>query len=162
MSELRVPLPDVDATERCGALLAGALGEQPLIVGLGGELGSGKTTLARAILRALGVTGRVRSPTFTLVEPYELPRLSVYHIDLYRLTDPEELEYLGVRDFVDNALVLVEWPQRGGAWLMQRDLDIRLEEDLPGRVLWACAGTERGHAALARFQVILAQSADFF
>lgn len=161
MSELRVSLPDADATEHCGALLAEALGEQPLIVGLDGELGSGKTTLARAVLRALGVTGRVRSPTFTLVEPYELPRLSVYHIDLYRLTDPEELEYLGVRDFADNALVLVEWPQRGGAWLMQRDLDIRLEEDLPGRVLCACAGTERGHAALAKFQVILFQDTDF-
>lgn len=98
------------------------------LVFLEGPLGAGKTTLVRAFLRALGVTGAVRSPTYTLVEPYDLhgrvPRIR--HLDLYRLADPEELEYLGLREEFEQALLLIEWPQQAGGALPPADLRIEL------------------------------------
>lgn len=97
------------------------------IVFLEGALGVGKTTLVRGLLRALGHAGAVKSPTFTLIEPYELNGWRIYHLDLYRLTSPDELEYLGVRDYLDGqGICLVEWPERGAGVLPEADLLIEL------------------------------------
>jgi len=100
----------------------------PCVIYLQGDLGTGKTTLARGILRGLGFAGPVRSPTYTLLEPYELGAMCLYHLDLYRLGDPAELEYLGLRDLLDGrSLLLVEWPERGRGALPPPDLTIRIE-----------------------------------
>lgn len=110
-----------------GAALARA-GLRRGAVHLSGELGAGKTTLVRGFLRAAGETGAIRSPTFTLVEEYRIGAMSVRHYDLYRLADPEELEFLGLRDHVAAAsLCFFEWPERGGGLLPAPQLDIRLE-----------------------------------
>lgn len=101
--------------------------ESPLVVGLTGDLGAGKTTLASGFLSALGHEGPVRSPTYTLIEPYRLAGRDVYHCDLYRLRDPAELDDLGLRDLlVDGSILLVEWPERAGHRLGSVDLLLRL------------------------------------
>jgi tRNA threonylcarbamoyladenosine biosynthesis protein TsaE len=125
-------LPDTAATEALGTALAAPLArasrDGAVIVYLEGPLGAGKTTLARGLLKGLGHTGRVRSPTFTLLEPYELGSRQVIHLDLYRLTDPGELDYLGLEDLVvPGAIVLVEWPERGAGRLPAADLLIALD-----------------------------------
>jgi tRNA threonylcarbamoyladenosine biosynthesis protein TsaE len=128
-----------------------------LQVQLIGDLGAGKTTLVRATLRGLGHTGRVRSPTYTLVEPYVLGRpageLALYHFDLYRFTDPAEWADAGFREYFDSgAICLVEWPQRAGRLLGVPDLVFSLELDSEGdgRVLVARAYSESGKACLER------------
>jgi len=103
---------------------------------LHGELGTGKTTLSRGIVRHFGYSGAVKSPTFTLVEPYELEACRIYHFDLYRLSDPAELEYLGVDDyFSQDSLCLVEWPEKGRGFLPDPDLEIDLQVHQKGRIV---------------------------
>ncbi|WP_017940571.1 MULTISPECIES: tRNA (adenosine(37)-N6)-threonylcarbamoyltransferase complex ATPase subunit type 1 TsaE [unclassified Thioalkalivibrio] len=131
MTEAALVLANQERTEAAGAALA-ALGT-PHIVFLEGDLGAGKTTWVRGLLHRLGHEGAVRSPTYTLVEPYALADREVLHFDLYRLGDPEELEYLGVREaFGGNALWLVEWPERGAGWLPAPDLVVRLAHRADG------------------------------
>jgi tRNA threonylcarbamoyl adenosine modification protein YjeE len=119
-------LTDESATRELGAIVAGALGTGDLIA-LSGDLGAGKTTLARAILRSLGVAEEVPSPTFTLVQRYRTQRLAVFHFDLYRVEDASELNELGLEDALDEGAALVEWPENGlPARLQQEALTIRL------------------------------------
>ena len=136
MSEARLHCGSEEEQAALGARLARAVGEQPAVVHLTGDLGAGKTTLVRGFLRGLGHADPVRSPTYTLVEPYPLEGLTLYHLDLYRLGDPEELEYLGLRDLLaEPALVFVEWPERGRGWLPAPDLEIVIRHRDEGRVL---------------------------
>ncbi|WP_456447503.1 tRNA (adenosine(37)-N6)-threonylcarbamoyltransferase complex ATPase subunit type 1 TsaE [Thiolapillus sp.] len=128
-----------------GAALARAMGDRPLLVFLWGDLGTGKTTLVRGFLRGRGYSGPVRSPTYTLVEPYEFDGIPVFHLDLYRLSDPEELEFLGGREIFDGTQqVLVEWPERGQGWLPAPDLELHLQHREQGRGVALKAHTPAG------------------
>lgn len=123
-----IPLPDLDATGRLGAAIAGRLRAGDAVA-LWGDLGAGKTTLARAILRALGVTGEVPSPTFTILQPYDTARLPVSHYDLYRLKSPREMDELGLDDALESGAALVEWPERAPEALPPDALHVRLSLD---------------------------------
>ena len=149
----RGALPDPSQTEALGATLARTLPsatEGPLVVYLEGELGAGKTTLARGFLRALGVASPVRSPTYTLVECYELDRLVCVHLDLYRLSSAAELETLGVRELAADGYVwLIEWPERAaGPGLPAADIEIRLWTESAAHAFQAEPRTARGVAWL--------------
>lgn len=140
----RLALPDAGATEALGRALAATLPVLAVIY-LEGDLGAGKTTLARALLRQLGVIGPVRSPTYTLIERYPTPQGEVAHIDLYRIADPEELSYLGLDDLAASVrLWLVEWPERGRGALPPADLRVQLALQEPGRSVKLIPGSERG------------------
>ena len=120
--------PDETATQLFAAALARQPGLRHALIELRGDLGAGKTTLVRHLLRALGVAGRVKSPTYAVVEPYELPSLQVWHFDFYRFNDPREWEDAGFRDlFASAGLKLVEWPEKAAGFLPRADLVIRLE-----------------------------------
>ncbi len=126
------------------------------IIFLEGDLGMGKTTLCRGVLRAFGHRGSVKSPTYTLVEPYDLGGLKLYHFDLYRLADPEELEYLGIRDyFADEELCLIEWPQRGAGWLPVPDLTVSITVEGQGRCIECHAMTQRGRRVVETLETMI-------
>jgi len=123
------------------------------VVFLRGNLGAGKTTFVRGWLRAAGFSGPVKSPTFTLVEEYSFEDRVVYHFDLYRVNDPEELEWMGFRDYLrPNAVCFIEWPERGEGLLPPADLEIGLEIAGTGRIADIAGGTARGREILARLQ----------
>ncbi|HET9679149.1 MAG TPA: tRNA (adenosine(37)-N6)-threonylcarbamoyltransferase complex ATPase subunit type 1 TsaE [Gammaproteobacteria bacterium] len=137
-------LPDTSATEALGAALARII-RSGAVIYLHGDLGAGKTTLVRGLLQALGHKGAVRSPTYTLIEPYQFDRLNAFHLDLYRLGDPEELDYLGIRELDDPAaLVLIEWPERGHGWLPAADISLRLSMEKDGRNAEIAGHSEKG------------------
>ncbi|SMF94850.1 tRNA threonylcarbamoyladenosine biosynthesis protein TsaE [Methylomagnum ishizawai] len=142
-------LPDEAATLEFAARLYRHLPPGCLVY-LHGNLGAGKTTFVRGCLRSTGFTGAVKSPTFTLVEEYALPDRTLFHFDLYRLNDPEELEWMGIRDYLrPGATCFIEWPERGAGLLPGADLDIRLEILGPSRRATLAATSEQGRAILA-------------
>lgn len=134
---MRMALPDEAATLAFGARLAQTLLRAGRgVVYLHGALGAGKTTLARGLLRAAGVAGTLRSPTYTLMEPYLADGQAFLHLDLYRLVDPSEVEHLGLRDYpLDSTIWLVEWPERGRGYLPPPDLSVHLDYAGDGRVV---------------------------
>ncbi|BBP68551.1 tRNA (adenosine(37)-N6)-threonylcarbamoyltransferase complex ATPase subunit type 1 TsaE [Pseudomonas fluorescens] len=146
MSEVTLYLADEQAMSDFGARIARVTRGHGLIF-LEGNLGMGKTTLSRGIIRGLGHVGAVKSPTFTLVEPYEIGDVRAFHFDLYRLVDPEELEFLGIRDyFEDDALCLIEWPDKGAGFLPKPDLTITISPQDSGRSLKILSQGSRGEA----------------
>ena len=126
-----------------------AANHNALVVNLRGDLGAGKTTFSRGFIQSLGYAGKVKSPTYTLIEPYELTDLTIIHMDLYRLTDPEELDYLGVDELAQHAdICLIEWPERGADALPEPALTLTLTHQAEGRQLQAQSHTEIGQAWL--------------
>ncbi len=167
---LHFSLPDEEATIAFGRALARAMfvdgGENspdtdPLpneghaceggVIYLEGDLGAGKTTLTRGIMRGFGYQGAVKSPTYTLVEPYEFSQCHIYHFDLYRLADPEEVEYLGTEDyFANNNLCIFEWPERGAEHIPAADILLSIETEGTGRRLECRSLTDHGVRIAAR------------
>ena len=141
-------LPDTDATEALDQALARTR-PAVAVVHLRGDLGAGKSTLARALLRALGVAGAIRSPTYTLVERYPVEGGEAWHLDLYRIGDAGELEFLGL-DEGAAVLWLVEWPERGGAALPRADLQVDLSVEGNGRAARLVAASPQGQQWLER------------
>jgi tRNA threonylcarbamoyladenosine biosynthesis protein TsaE len=151
---MRIALPDEAATIALAQQLAGALPERTagLTLLLQGDLGAGKSTFARALIRALGHAGAVPSPTYTLVEPYDLPGGTVYHVDLYRVSSEDELRYLGWIE-LDEGFRIVEWPDRAPGISSQADLRVELEYADPGRRATISALSAAGEGIARRLEV---------
>lgn len=144
-------LADEAATITFGRALGAALSAAPVLttVFLEGDLGAGKTTLTRGILHFFGHTGAVKSPTYTLVEEYRLALRTLYHFDLYRLGDPEELEYMGIRDyFCETSVCILEWPERGEGILPDPDLILTITVQDGGRLVKLSATSDVGRQIL--------------
>ena len=152
MYKFECTLKNEEATVAMGAMLANALGNGAVVF-LHGDLGAGKTTFTRGVIQGFGHQGKVKSPTYTIVEPYELAEHSIYHFDLYRLADPEELEFMGIRDyFASSAICLIEWPEKGGLLLAEPDLEITLEYVDEQRKISIMGSTEKGQSIVAKLK----------
>lgn len=148
MNQVQFFLSDELATVNMGKSLAQvtkALDVPSLVVFLNGDLGAGKTTLTRGFVQGMGHTGNVKSPTYTIVEPYDLDPWQVFHFDLYRLSDPEELEYMGIRDyFNDKCCCFIEWPEKGTGILAKEDLIVDMKYDNEQRRITLTAVSDVG------------------
>lgn len=156
MTEFTRPLPAEADTLALGCALAGCIAPG-MVIYLIGELGAGKTTLARGLLRGMGYEGKVKSPTFTLVEVYKVSRLYLYHFDFYRFSDPRELGEAGFREhFNPQSVCLVEWPEKSNkaAGLPAADLRVVLHVAGSGRNVTIFADSEVGHSCLKRLQTL--------
>ncbi|WP_296056178.1 tRNA (adenosine(37)-N6)-threonylcarbamoyltransferase complex ATPase subunit type 1 TsaE [uncultured Amphritea sp.] len=152
-SDCSVFVADEAAMVKFGQQIAQATSGGEVIF-LNGDLGMGKTTLSRGVLQGFGHQGSVKSPTYTLVEPYELGDMTVFHFDLYRLGDPEELEYLGIRDyFTDQSICLIEWPERGEGVLPLADLLLNITVEQRGRRINWQAQTEKGRQLADKLKI---------
>lgn len=145
---LLLELADESATLQWASKLAAVL-TPPMMIALEGNLGAGKTTLARGLIQSLVPGVRVKSPTYTLVESYHVPFGAIHHFDLYRLVDPDELEQIDLAGFADpNAVLLIEWPDKGGARTAHPDLRVQLEYHGDARQVRLLAETESGSRLL--------------
>jgi len=148
-----IDLPDEQAMVQFGGSIARLIRDR-LIITLQGDLDAGKTTLSRGILQGLGHSGAVKSPTYTLVEPYQLALGAVYHFDLYRLVDAEELEYMGFADYLADAqLCLIEWPEQGQGFLPMADIAIEISQPGAGRCVTLCANSAVGQQLISQLGV---------
>lgn len=159
MADFEKHLLDAEQTVEMGGNVALALqslseeNNSAVVIFLHGDLGAGKTTFSRGLICGLGHSGNVKSPTYTLVEPYELSGINAYHFDLYRLADPEELEFMGFRDYLNqHAVCLIEWPEKGHGLLPDPDLDITMEYVGEQRKVMIVSHSERGDKLVASLQ----------
>ncbi len=144
-------LCDEAATSDLAKRLAGVI-SAPCLLYLEGDLGAGKTFFVRSLLQSLGFSGKVKSPTYTLMEPYQIGSTHYYHFDLYRIADPEELELLGARDVLtEDAVSFIEWPEKGTGWLPTPDLRLKLSHFNAGRKAELSAESPRGTTILHSF-----------
>lgn len=156
--EFQFFLEDENATVNFGAYLSKIIPLNTTIF-LEGDLGAGKTTLTRGIVQELGFDGAVKSPTFTLVEEYDFNKFKLFHFDLYRLNDPEELEFMGIRDyFSENSIRLIEWPSHGGDYIPNPDVVIRLEYIAVSRKITIKVLTERVKNSFAKLETMVPDS----
>ncbi|MEI6858966.1 MAG: tRNA (adenosine(37)-N6)-threonylcarbamoyltransferase complex ATPase subunit type 1 TsaE [Shewanella sp.] len=152
MASVKVFLDNEQDTVELGERLAQII-IPPLVLNLSGELGAGKTTLSRGLIQALGHEGTVKSPTYALVEPYELNGIELFHFDLYRLHDPEELEYMGIRDyFSDNSVCIIEWPERGYGVMPMADISIEIKYVGSSRTVEITSGSIKGQVLLSKLK----------
>lgn len=148
MMQSQYSLRDAEHTVAFGGLLAQAV-ELGSVLYLIGDLGAGKTTLSRGFIQGRGFEGNVKSPTYTLVEPYEMTDYTIYHFDLYRLSDPEELEFMGIRDYLQqDTICLIEWPERGTGVIPAADVLIEMQYHQQAREIFLRACSTKGEACL--------------
>jgi len=147
INQMQILLEDEQMMQVFGEKIAQVIGQinAPLLILLNGDLGAGKTTLSRGILYGLGHRGSVKSPTYTLVEPYDLQIGKVFHFDLYRLVDPEELYDIGFNDYLtESQLCMIEWPDKGGSLLPKADMSLQINSNGTGRQVILTAQTSLG------------------
>jgi len=147
INQMQILLEDEQKMQVFGEKIAQVIGQinAPLLILLNGDLGAGKTTLSRGILNGLGHRGSVKSPTYTLVEPYDLEIGKVFHFDLYRLVDPEELYDIGFNDYLtESQLCMIEWPDKGGSLLPKADISLQINSNGSGRQVILTAQTSLG------------------
>lgn len=151
---MQIYLDNEDATLALGKQIAQHIPPSLFTIHLEGELGAGKTTLTRGLLRALGHSGNVKSPTYTLVEQYELAGRNIFHFDLYRVADPEELDYLGLDDYLSNqSLCIIEWAKQGQGFLPEPDLTLSISYKDSGRQIAISAESESGASLLKHLNI---------